>query len=182
MTTTTQAQHTEAAYALRLHNQAKRWAQHATSAGMLPGIANAKAMESLEFSLRNGARNLCIPSKLVGTKAYQENIQALAGLATRPGAVQLVMRLEGAAVVVCYGSSLLGRIQAKHVAWLLPILPAVRLHLLQCTGGEADKPTRGVNVVFSFKCVGADARENEAVERDFEAYKQELWRELGYAD
>lgn len=140
----------ETAHALRLHGQAKRWADHATACGMQPGIAYSKALDALEFSLWHGANRLCIPSKLVGTKPNQENVARLAEQRAEPGTAPLVMEEdEKGNLQVFHGSHLLGRVQAKHVGWLRAVLPHVRVHLLQCTGGTEGK-TRGVNIVFSF--------------------------------
>ncbi len=52
----------------------------------------------------------------------------------------------------------LGFIQDKHAAWLLPLLQTdqfgaviggPRVYVTAFTGGEAGKPTRGVNVLFA---------------------------------
>ena len=45
-----------------------------------------------------------------------------------------------------------GRVQQKHAPWLLPLVErrAVRCFAVEVTGGTPERPTRGLNVVFSF--------------------------------
>ena len=155
-------------HALALHSQARRWAAHAVECGVRPGSAYTKALESLEFSLRRAAPRICVPSKLVGVLPHQDTVAGLSQEGHAPGRLLLLMEEdEKGRLCVFWGSEQLGRVQAKHVPWLRPVLSRARCHLLQCTGGGEKR--RGVNIVFSFPRVEAPPPQ----------FEEDAWLKMG---
>ena len=148
----------------QLYTAALRWARFARQHGARFDVEK-KAAQSLAFSIDVHARRFAIPSKLIGTKQHAPRLVALASLmrddgpqllqlvpsAPTSGEPQILARClalrcgEGAGCTV-------GRVQQKHAPWLLPLVErrAVRCFAVEVTGGTPDRPTRGLNVVFSF--------------------------------
>jgi len=120
-----------------------------------------KADEALAFSLQVGAHGFTIPTKLVGTSQFQDILARLADHGkpfvrlvarlrpdTRPG------REQKKRVGFYWQGELLGFLQDKHLGWFLPLFKDGSMHgleffVLQVTGGEVDKPTRGVNIAIA---------------------------------
>lgn len=141
-----------------LRRQAAEFVAVAVEAGARFDVVG-KACDALRFSAETNARGLCIPSKLVGTKAYQD---AAAAVETRIDARGgwVVCERDGAATFAL--GLRLGAVQPKHAAWIdalglavgaFPGCPA-RVAVTAVTGGRvvvtADgrtvRTTRGVNV------------------------------------
>ena len=150
--------------AARIYTAALRWARFARQQGARFDVEK-KAADALAFSVDVSARRFAIPSKLIGTKQHAPRLVALAHLirddgpqllqlvpsAPTSGEPQILARClalrcgEGAGCTV-------GRIQQKHAPWLLPLVErrAVRCFALDVTGGTPERPTRGLNIAFSF--------------------------------
>lgn len=131
-------------------NQAQAWQAYA--AGRARFDVERKAAEALAFVQQRGARTFALPTKLVGTKAFQENLRLVRELA--PAVAELEAKpdpAEPGEIMVVWGGNILGHLQAKHVGWVRPLLATrkLRFFLLQITGGTQDKPTCGVNVVIA---------------------------------
>lgn len=136
-----------------------------------------KMERSEAYSVRAGASSLRIPSKLAGVSGLQDRIATAAGLmgtTSLPTVLHVTPALDGQPSRIAIlaaphgdnrdetrarrGAVLLGYIQAKHEAWLGPLLQAsgagtvtregtpVRVRITAVTGGTAERPTRGVNV------------------------------------
>ena len=146
---------------------ALRWAKHARESGARFDVEK-KAATSLTFSLSLGAHSFAVPSKLVGTKEHGPRLAALDQLLrSRPFLpLQLLPNNSGGLDVRCSairhgeGSGCtLGHVQNKHLSWLAPLVHrrAVRCFALDVTGGTAERPTRGLNVAFSFTTPSAHA-------------------------
>ena len=144
------------------YHAALRWARFAPRQGARFDVEK-KAAEALRFSLTAGARRFCVPSKLVGVTAagVQSRLRILAAQVRHGGPQPLKLVRAGEHVhahapAVREGDGFVGRVQPKHLRWLLPLVErgAVRCHALQVTGGTPARPSRGVNVVFSFTAAG----------------------------
>ena len=134
-----------------LTDQAARWADHVLDANRDPGgpalppaYVARKALDAVAFSLRHGLRDLAVPTKLVGVKAHQHAVEALALYAQRPvrqrprlavtvgprGALRVyAVRSDGSLQPV-------GRLQPKHTAWATPLV----------SNGAGDGPRSGLTV------------------------------------
>jgi len=135
---------------LRLANQAARWAAFARSHCRLRSEnVNRKALESLQFSIVCGARDLAIPSKLSGTSRYQEALRTVHELHPLRGHRLSVTRV-GDQLQVSFADVMLGRVQNKHLGWLIPLLEhGTGIHLLQVTGTDCPDHWLGMNIAFS---------------------------------
>ncbi|WP_095512501.1 DUF6166 domain-containing protein [Rubrivirga marina] len=155
-----------AASAQTLTDQAARWADlvHATqradgSPALPPAYVTRKALTAVAFSLRHGLRDLAVPTKLVGVKANQHAVEALAlydqlPVRRRPR-LAVTVGADGTLAVSAVRSdgSLqpVGRLQPKHVAWATPLLGAgprtgLAVHLHAVTG--LDRRARGLPVTL----------------------------------
>jgi hypothetical protein len=140
----------------RHYTAALRWAKYARENGARFDVEK-KAASALAFSLSVGAHRFAVPSKLVGTKEHAPRLVALASLLRDDGPQLLRLDLDGVArcpALRCGEGAgcAVGHVQKKHLGWLLPLVRqrAVRCFALNITGGTEQKPTRGLNVVFSF--------------------------------
>lgn len=131
---------------------AHAWADFARQHGARFDVER-KADEAARFSAQGGARVLGLATKLAGVAAgvIQLNLQ----LAREHGAdrryAELTAEVDGGEVLLLLQGAELGRVQPKHLPWLLPLVPThrVRFYLLAVTGGTAGKPTLGCNVAIS---------------------------------
>lgn len=137
-----------------------------------------KIREAVTFSAEAGGSTFAFPTKLSGTGKAQEALAALAAVPhrfreltprvvpdTRPG------REGRDRVALYFGGDRLGSVQDKHLTWLLPMTNGDNLHrfagtglgfyVLQVTGGQPGRPTRGLNVVIT----GAGERARLLLER-----------------
>lgn len=133
-----------------LENQATAWSSYAARRARFD--VEAKAAESLAFVRGRGARTFAVPTKLVNTKQFQQNLAEVRQLA--PALAELEVKpdpVEIGKLMVVWGGDILGHVQSKHVEWLRPLLATrqLRFFLLQVTGGTKDKPTLGANVVIA---------------------------------
>ena len=133
---------------------------------------SAKMEQAEAYSLRAGGSSLAIPSKLTGVRSLASRIERLADYMEETGAAFVPCVLHattegqrpGVAVFAApegrKGCYVIGHIQDKHAGWLLPLLSAskagtvtdatpVRVHVTAVTGGDAERPTRGVNIAIS---------------------------------
>ena len=136
-----------------IYTTALRWARHARRSGCRFDVER-KAAASLAFSLGVGAHGYVVPTKLVDVRPHAARIAQLAPL--QELRLHVVRVGEGTGtpqVVVASAAGLVGRVQDKHVRWVLPLVAqdAVRCHVLRVTGGTPDRPSRGLNVVLSFQ-------------------------------
>ena len=159
------------ASAQTLTDQAARWADHvlatagsADGPGLPPAYVARKALAAVAFSLRHGLRDLAVPTKLVGVKAHQHAVEALAlydGLPVhRRPRLAVTVGVGGALAVSAFRSdgSLqpVGRLQPKHVGWAAPLLgdgprpdglrTGLAVHLHAVTG--LDRRARGLPVTL----------------------------------
>ncbi len=139
--------------------------------------AQQKLRGAEEFSYLRGGSTLAIPSKLAGVTAFQGDVSAVRDvLGTDTPTAYYPCRLfkgtdaHGAPEIVVmaetkpgHGPSLraLGTLQAKHAAWLAPVLETnadgvvttdsspVRVYVTAITGGTPERPTMGVNVAIT---------------------------------
>ena len=129
--------------------------------GRASRAAFAKAHEALRFSATAGARSLAVPSKLAGVREAQAALAALAALRppfglrldlVREGTgrqTRLVVRVAATAEAGPVAGATLGAVQAKHVPWLVDLLPlGVEVRLTLVTGGGS-KGLMGCNVAFT---------------------------------
>ena len=129
-----------------------------------------KADEAARFSASTNARSLAVPSKLVGVRPFQASLAALAALqppfglrldlvredgAQGDGArgdgdgPRLVVRVAATTAAGSVAGATLGHVQAKHVPWLLDLVPlGVEVRLTRVTGGGA-RGLFGCNVAFT---------------------------------
>ena len=139
---------------------------HMLLCGPLRFDARRKVEEAEAYTLGRRGSSLAVPSKLAHVGPFQDRIEALEDEAA--GAEFFEVHLCGTAdgfglcVLAEVGGVLqgVGYVQAKHAAWLAPLLSrmgsgeltsrgsGVRVYVTAVTGGTAEKPTRGVNVVF----------------------------------
>lgn len=125
---------------------AGRWARYARAQGARFDVERKAAAASV-FSILHGGTSFALPSRLVGTRRHQH---VLARLARAGGWPRLHLHAGAGTVTAVWHGDAVGRLQAKHVCWLRPLLPTGRLacHVLQVTGGTAGAPTRGCNIVL----------------------------------
>ena len=142
------------AAALGVLDQAAAWAAFARARTTQQSVTLfQKAIESARFTTEERARAFAVPSKLAGTKAHAEHVQALA-VSEPPRFLPLVVTEQAGALVVSFedaGGRLrpLGHVQPKHAGWAAPLLAhGVRLYLLAVTGLDREGATLGVNVAF----------------------------------
>ena len=149
-----------------LTDQAARWADHVLAVNqdadgprLPPAYVARKALHAVAFSLRHGLRDLAVPTKLVGVKAHQHAVEALAlhdqlPVHRRPRLAVTVGR-RGALFVSAVRSdgSLqpVGRLQPKHTGWATPLLgdglrSGLVVHLHAVTG--LDRRARGLPVTL----------------------------------
>ena len=156
-----------------LTDHAARWADHVLAVSeacdgpaLPPAYVARKALSAVAFSLRHGLRDLAVPTKLVGVKAHQHAVEALAlydqlPVHQRPR-LAVTLAADGALAVSAVRSdgSLqpVGRLQPKHAAWATPLLGdglrfglAVHLHAVSGLDRRARglPVTLGVNVRLS---------------------------------
>ena len=123
-------------------------------------VAWQKAHDALRFSATANARSLAVPSKLAGVLPFQAPLAALAALqppfglrldAVREGdgsATRIVVRVAATAAAGPVAGATLGVVQAKHVPWLVDLLPlGAQVRLTRVTGGGTR--TWGANVAFT---------------------------------
>jgi hypothetical protein len=127
--------------------------------GLTPDYLLTKFLESLGFTLRLGLPAFAVASKLDGTSAYQGTVRDLRG---EKSGVRFDARIEGPHVVLYYQGRPIGRIQSKHLPWVLRLLPlGLTIHLLRVSGDESRGMTLGVNI---FLMIGDAALRSEEVE------------------
>ncbi len=149
-----------------LTDQAARWADHVLAVSdasdgpaLPPGYVARKALSAVAFSLRHGLRDLAVPTKLVGVKANQHAVEALALYDQRPvhqrPRLAVTLAADGALAVSAVRSdgSLqpVGRLQPKHAAWATPLLgdglrSGLAVHLHAVSG--LDRRARGLPVTL----------------------------------
>ena len=152
----------------RLVAEARRWLAFATSRGLPLPYACEKALSAVALSVRlalparpdtevgdgeacGGIIAFAIPTKLVGTSAFQASLRALR--ATRaPAGTPLRLSVDRGRVAVFAdgrsGGRLLGLVQPKH-AWLAPLVGhGATAVLLRVTGDPERGHTLGVNVAL----------------------------------
>lgn len=138
----------------RLVAEAERWAALVAKKARLPKPVCRKALQALAFTLTHGGLMLAVPSKLVGVLPFQRALWALQLLRPSFG-LRFAVAREGRRLAVRLASDVaqfragtpIGFIQAKHVPWLLPLLQhGAEVRLTAVTGGDARRPTLGVNV------------------------------------
>jgi hypothetical protein len=136
-----------------LRSQADAWQSFASPRARFD--VERKAQEALAFSQDRGAKAFALPTKLVGTKEFQDNLedlQRLHGAGLRYAELDVSPDHDNPAeLVASYGGLLLGKLQHKHLGWIRPLLATrkLRVFLLAITGGTDGKPTMGCNVVVS---------------------------------
>jgi hypothetical protein len=140
-----------------LSAQAAAWQSFATPRSRFD--VEKKAEQALTFSTDRGAKAFALPTKLVGTKEFQDNLadlQAFHGGPGRSGLKYAELDVSPdydspAELVASYGGLILGKVQGKHLGWVRPLLATrkLRFFVLQLTGGTEGKPTLGCNVVVS---------------------------------
>ena len=155
---------------------------HLLSYAPLRFDARAKMEQAEAYTLRAGGSALAIPTKLANVSLSQPAIAKIAGRMEAEGTAYLPCRifvgetLGGRPEIVILAETEkgkgwtlqgLGFIQDKHAAWLAPLVAsgAVRVYVTAVTGGTADKPTRGVNVVLA-GCADALRRTIDAAALD----------------
>lgn len=139
---------------------ASRWARFAAER-VRPGSLDPfeKALGALAFALASRSRSLAIPTKLIGVRACQTAIRALAAsgapfgfrleMRAAPGEdgephIEVSVGLPGQPVRV------LGHVQQKHLPWMNPLLPlGLECRLIRVTGDAARGHTHGVNVAVT---------------------------------
>lgn len=135
-----------------LRRQALAWAECPAASGARFDVER-KACEALRFSAESDLASLAVPSKLVGTSAYQDAAAAVATRLDSRGGWILTER-DGTAL---YAMGLrLGDLQPKHVRTWGEALGPVRVAVIAVTGGQpyvtpagdVKRRTRGVNVAF----------------------------------
>jgi hypothetical protein len=107
-----------------------------------------KAAAALTFSTASNRGRFAVPSKLVGTSRFQENIAyVLPRLDLASRNLRAHVTPDGR-VAVGFGIYTLGFVQKKHECWVRPLVEAgpCLFDLLQVTGGTKEKPTYGVNI------------------------------------
>lgn len=134
------------------YHAALRWARYARRRGARFDVEK-KAAQALHFSLTRRTRSFAVPSRLEGVRQHSGRIAELQPL--QPLRLHVVRVGEGGGspqLLACTERGEVGRVQAKHHAWLLPLVErgAVRCHVLRVTGGAPERPSLGVNVAFSF--------------------------------
>jgi hypothetical protein len=149
-----------------LTDQAARWADHVLAVSEVsdgpalpPAYVARKALSAVAFSLRHGLRDLAVPTKLVGVKANQYAVEALALYDQRPvrqrPRLAVTLAADGSLAVSAVRSdgSLqpVGRLQPKHAAWATPLLgdglrSGLAVHLHAVSG--LDRRARGLPVTL----------------------------------
>lgn len=136
-------------HARRIAREAERWLQYAEErTRMKAPVLLRKALDSACFSVRHRASSFAVPTKLVGTKTQQG---ALWGLVKEPADPWTILSLvpAGDEITVTRADVPLGRLQAKHVPWVRPLVPfGLRGYLARVTGSESQGYTLGCNVVL----------------------------------
>ena len=132
---------------------AGRWARFAR-AQLCRFDVERKAAASVAFCSAQASRSFAVPSKLTGTSQHQDD---LALLRDEDRWIRLDLDLDeepapakaGDTLCAYWHGCLVGHIQRKHHAWLLPLLATGRVdcYVLEVTG--ADAPTLGCNIVFT---------------------------------
>ncbi len=122
-----------------------------------------KVEVATEYSIREGGSTFAVPTKLQGTSKHQATLAALGAIPHKYR--KLVARFvpdtregkSGASRLALYfGGDRLGFLQDKHLAWMEALIPGrdfcatgVQFYALAVTGGEAGRPTRGLNVLIT---------------------------------
>ena len=168
----------------RLVAEARRWLAFATERGLPTRYAAEKALGALALSARlalpapplhsdadTGDEEACahgvalaVPTKLVGTSAFQPALRALRA-SRAPAGLPLRLAVDRGRIAVFAGERLLGLVQPKH-GWLTPLVAhGASAVLLRVTGDPARGHTLGVNVAFTGLGDAIRAVERATVER-----------------
>ena len=173
----------------RLVAEARRWFAFATERGLPTRYAAEKALGALALSARpiqsacsvsvRSARPdadtgdeeayahgvaLAVPTKLIGTSAFQPALRALRA-SRAPAGLTLRLAVDRGRIAVFAGERLLGLVQPKH-GWLTPLVAhGASAVLLRVTGDPARGHTLGVNVAFTGLGDAIRAVERATVER-----------------
>ena len=149
---------------VRVVAEARRWLAFATERGLPLQYAAEKALGALALSARlalpirpDGGPSdqkacshrvaLALPTKLVGTSAFQAALRDLRA-SRAPVGTPLRLAVEHGRVAVFAGERLLGLVQPKH-GWLTPLVAhGASAVLLRVTGDPARGHTLGANVAF----------------------------------
>lgn len=120
-----------------------------------------KAHDALRFSVTTRARSLAVPSKLTGVRATQASLAALGVLPQSfglrldlvrddgPDGPRFAVRVAASTAGARLAGATLGYVQAKHVPWLLDLVPlGVEVRLSGVTGG-GKRGFFGCNVHFT---------------------------------
>ena len=133
---------------------ARRWLRHAIDAGARFDVG-ARFSDALAYCDATGTRSFVVPSRLDGTAPFARCVAALADLMPGGRPVRLSIAPVGPPdtprlLVFHNDAGTLGYVQAKHVAWLAPLLMrGACVFAIATTGGTAGKPSRGVNIVVA---------------------------------
>lgn len=156
----------------RLVAEARRWLAFVTERGLPTRYAAEKALGALALSARlalpaptahsdadTGDEEACahgvvlaVPTKLVGTSAFQPALRALRA-SRAPAGFPLRLAVDRGRIAVFVDGNvnerLLGLVQPKH-GWLTPLVAhGASAVLLRVTGDPARGHTLGVNVAFT---------------------------------
>lgn len=122
---------------------ATEWARFALAQGSRFDV-ELKAALSIQFVLDAGGSTFAIPSKLEGTAQTQQVVKHLAKLQH----LHLHHNTETQRVeAVTDRGEVAGRIQGKHLKWVLPLLPEIKCFVTAVTGRT--QRYMGVNIVFT---------------------------------
>ena len=144
--------------AREIAEQAGRWLAFTTErTRMKPHTLTAKALASVAFSVHRKASSLAVPSKLVGTSRHQGRLREIARSAAVRGTDApwdpLELDVQDDRVAVSLGGRPMGEVQAKHVPWVLPLVPfGLGLRLTRVTGtgtAPGHRHRLGCNVAFT---------------------------------
>lgn len=163
--------------------------------------ARAKVNAAETYTLQHAGSSLAIPSKLSNTTVFTDHVEAVesaaAGARFYPTVLYRTEDFQGRPQIIVLaeverGDALslqaVGYLQDKHARWIAPLLDAtlpvgradtrgacpVKVYLTAFTGGTAEKPSRGVNVVIcgtadAIRTAYDDAAQEDARERAYQS-------------
>ena len=140
---------TQDAYTRRLVTEAKLWSSYAKRNSSLGATkVHSMTLEATAFCLRHHTKSIAIPTKLVGTKSLQDELELLVTTqATSWHKLELVP--SRGRIEAYYEGMLLGWLWSGHV-WVWPLLTVgIEARLIAVTGTDADWKWLGCNVVLT---------------------------------